>query len=125
MKHLKILTPKFFLNTIYLKVGEESWPSWLPTAAPIITIILATIAQVASVGSKIILEKDWIVVVSRNDDDRLAQINAVFRTIDLTTLSVAPLTAGLVFDFISNWAAAIFISVWNIVSVIFEYLLLK
>ena len=119
------MTPKFFLNTIYLKVGEESWPSWLPTAAPIITIILATIAQVASVGSKIILEKDWIVVVSRNDDDRLAQINAVFRTIDLTTLSVAPLTAGLVFDFISNWAAAIFISVWNIVSVIFEYLLLK
>ena len=115
----------FHISIFIFKVGESSWPTWLPTLAPIITIILADIAQVASVGSKIILEKDWIVVVSRNDDDRLAQINAVFRTIDLTTLSIAPLTAGLVFDFVSNWAAAIFIAIWNLVSVIFEYLLLK
>ena len=107
------------------QIGESYWPSWVPTLAKVVTILLADIAQVASVGSKIILEKDWIVVVSRNDEDRLAQINAVFRTIDLTTLSIAPLTAGLIFDFISNWAAAIFIAAWNLVSVIFEYLLLK
>ena len=92
---------------------------------PIITIILADIGQIASVGSKIILEKDWIVVVSRKNDDRLAQINSVFRTIDLTTFAVAPLTAGLIFDFVNNWAAAIFIASWNLVSVIFEYILLK
>ena len=29
-----------------------------------VTIILATIAQIASVGSKIVVEKDWIVVIS-------------------------------------------------------------
>ena len=29
-----------------------------------VTIVLATIAQVASVGSKIVVEKDWIVVIS-------------------------------------------------------------
>ena len=97
----------------------------MPTAVPIITIILADIAHLASVGSKIIMEKDWIIVVSKNDDDCLAQINSVFRTIHLTTLSIAPLAAGLIFDFINTWAAAIFISSWNIVSVIFEYLLLK
>lgn len=40
-------------------------------------------------------------------------------------MSLAPLSAGLVFDFISNWAAAYFIAGWNLLSVIFEYLLLK
>ena len=60
----------------------------------------------------------------RGDDDRLAKINAVFRTIDLTSLTLAPLSAGLVFDLISNYAAAYFIAGWNIVSVVFEYLLL-
>ena len=52
-------------------------------------------------------------------------MNAVFRTIDLATLSLAPLSAGLVFDFVSTSAAAYFIAAWNLVSVIFEYLLLK
>ena len=40
-------------------------------------------------------------------------------------MSLAPLSAGLVFDFISNSAAAYFIAGWNLVSVIFEYWLLK
>ena len=61
----------------------------------------------------------------RENEDRLAKINSVFRTIDLATLSLAPLSAGLVFDFISNSAAAYFIAGWNIISVIFEYCLLK
>ena len=114
------------INFIFLnQVGESSWPTWIPTLVPIVTIILADIGQIASVGSKIILEKDWIVVVSRKNDDRLAQINAVFRTIDLTAFAVAPLTAGLIFDFINNWSAAIFIASWNLISVIFEYILLK
>ena len=53
----------------------------------------------------------------RNNDDRLAKVNAVFRTIDLATLSLAPLSFGLIFDFISNSAAAYFIAAWNIISV--------
>ena len=61
----------------------------------------------------------------RDNDDRLAKVNAVFRTIDLATLSLAPLTFGLVFDFISNSAAAYFIAAWNMISVILEYWILK
>ena len=48
-----------------------------------IVIFIATLANLASVGSKIVLEKDWIVVVSNNDEERLANMNAVFRTVDL------------------------------------------
>ena len=49
----------------------------------------------------------------------------MFRTIDLTAMTLGPLTAGLVFDLGSTSAAAIFLAVWNIVSVIFECILLK
>ena len=113
------------LGLYFGQVGIEYWPSWIPDAVPIVTIILAAISQLASVGSKIVVEKDWIVVIADSNDDRLAQINAVFRTIDLTALTLSPLSAGLVFDLISNYAAAYFIAAWNVVSVIFEYLLLQ
>ena len=49
-------------------------------------ITLATLANLASVGSKIVLEKDWTVVVAMDDPDKLASMNAVLRTLDLTTL---------------------------------------
>ena len=113
------------LKTIFLKVGESSWPYWLPSLAQYMTIILATFAHLGSVGSKIMIEKDWIVVVSRNNDDRLAQINSVFTTIDLITISIGPLMAGLVFEFGDNYAAAVFIAILNVLTLIIQYLLLK
>ena len=77
-KTKRLTTAKFFLAVQNLstalscillglyfgKVGESSWPDWLPDAVPVITIFLAAIAQLASVGSKIVVEKDWIVVIS-------------------------------------------------------------
>jgi len=89
-----------------------------------VVIAIATLANLASVGSKIVLEKDWIVVVSMNDPERLASMNAVFRTIDLLTLMLSPIVGGLLFDFVGYSFAAIFIGCWNVVSVIVEYLLL-
>lgn len=112
------------LAIYFAGLGQSGWAAWLPDAVPIITILIATLAELASVGSKIVVEKDWIVVISRGDEDRLAQINAVFRTIDLTALSLAPMVAGLIFDLISSSAAAIFIAAWNLASVIIEYWLL-
>ena len=109
----------------FFKVGESSWPYWLPSLAQYMTIILATFAHLGSVGSKIMIEKDWIVVVSRNNDDRLAQINSVFTTIDLITISIGPLMAGLVFEFGDNYAAAVFIAILNVLTLIIQYLLLK
>ena len=137
-----------------------------------VVIALATLANLASVGSKIVLEKDWIVVVAMDDPERLASMNAVFRTVDLTTLGripfylrrqpksmdrcsralvyrgiqsvvdfiadnnliyiffyldlqmLAPIIGGLLFDFVGYPFAAVFIAVWNLVSVIVEYTLL-
>lgn len=75
-------------------------------------------------GSKIVVEKDWIVVIARNDNDRLATMNSVFRTIDLTCLLVSPALLGVIFDFVSDEVAAVFVAAWNIVSVVVEYALL-
>ena len=52
------------LGLYFAEYGKVHWPSWIPEAVPILTIFLATIAQLASVGSEIVVEKDWIVVIS-------------------------------------------------------------
>ena len=55
---------------------------------------------------------------------QLAKMNSVFRTIDLLCLLVAPSLAGVIFDFLSYSWAAIFIALWNILSLAVEYYLL-
>ena len=52
------------LGLYFGEVGKAYWSSWLPDIVPVITIILADIGQIASIGSKIVVEKDWIVVIS-------------------------------------------------------------
>ena len=44
-------------------------PAWLP----VVVIVLAVVADLASVGSRIAVEKDWIVVIADNDNDQLAR----------------------------------------------------
>lgn len=109
----------FFWPDLY-----ETWSDPVREAVPIVAILLAIVANLASIGSKIAVEKDWIVVISGNDNNKLASMNSVFRTIDLLCLLVAPALAGVVFDFLGNSWAAIFIGIWNIVSVMIEYGLL-
>ena len=87
-------------------------------------IVVANVANLASVGCKIVIERDWIVVIASGDESRLATMNAVFRTINLTTLVIAPAFAGIIFDFVGNSAAAATIGIWNIASVVVEYYLL-
>ncbi len=59
------------------------------------------VANLASVGSKISVEKDWVVVIAKGNKDFLAKMNSTLRTIDLLCLLVAPLLAGIVFDQVS------------------------
>ena len=70
------------------------------------------------------VEKDCIVVVAGEDESRLATMNAIFRTIDLTALVLSSTFAGIIFDFTSHAATAGVIGVWNLVSVVLEYWLL-
>ncbi|CAH1790412.1 unnamed protein product [Owenia fusiformis] len=89
-----------------------------------IVIILAVAAQLASLAYKISVEHDWIVVVAKGDKEHLASLNAAVRAIDLTSNILAPIVAGQVMTFGSMLIGAVFIAVWNIVSVFIEYYLL-
>ena len=90
----------------------------------IITISIAIVSTLASMGSKIVVEKDWIVVISGGDPDMLATMNSIFRTIDLVCLTLTPTLAGLLFTYSSYLICAIFIGIWNAISVFLEFLLL-
>ena len=91
---------------------------------PGLVILISAVANLASVGCKITIEKDWIVIMADGSEERLAQMNAVFRTIDLTCLIVAPMIAGFLFDFASTQIAAATIAAWNVLSVCLEYYLI-
>ena len=78
--------------------GSESWLPWLMGA---VAIFIAAVANLASTGSKIVVEKDWIVVIAGGDDDSLARLNMVFRTIDLVCLTATPVLAGILFSYTS------------------------
>ena len=89
-----------------------------------LTISIAIVSTLASMGSKIVVEKDWIVVIAGGEPDRLATMNSIFRTIDLVCLTLTPTLAGILFSYTSYLVCAVFIGVWNLVSVFLEFLLL-
>merc|ERR1712038_853287 len=88
------------------------------------SILFASIARLASSGVNIIIQKDWIVVIAEKDTDRLARMNSILRTIELTTYMLAPAAAGQLFTYLGFVITGVFIAAWNIVSVCLEYLLL-
>jgi len=54
----------------------------------------------------------------------LAKLNSIFRTIDLICLNLSPTLAGLLFYYTTYSFTALMILIWNILSVLVEYLLL-
>merc|ERR1711962_291259 len=102
-------------------------PQYLEAAivgVSVASIILASMARLASSGVNIIIQKDWIVVIAENDTDRLAKMNSILRTIELTTYMLAPAAAGQLFTYLGFVLTGVFIAAWNVVSVCLEYLLL-
>ena len=62
------------------------------TLVSLAAILLAALARLASCGTSIIIQKDWVVVVAGGDTELLATINSILRTIghQLTLLSTPP-----------------------------------
>lgn len=87
-------------------------------------ILLAILANLASLGCKITVEKDWIVVMTAGDETRLASMNAVFTTINLAALVLSPMFSGLLFHLANQEVVALVIGLWNIISIFIEYYLL-
>jgi len=102
--------------------GEDSVAKWSVVVA---SIALCAVAKLASAGTVILIQRDWIVVIANGDKDNLAKMNSVLRTIELTTYMVAPIVVGQLFHFAGYIFTGFFIAGWNVVSVALEYLLLN
>lgn len=89
-----------------------------------IIIIVGSIADLSSIGTKIAVEKDWVVVIAGSDKSLLASTNAILRRIDLCCKILAPILVGQIMTYISKVAGVIFLAGWNVISVFLEYYLL-
>jgi len=109
---------------IVYKSEHPEISDWWVLLVSVIAIILASVARLASSGVNIIIQKDWIVIIADHDNDKLAKMNSILRTIELTTYMLAPAAGGFLFSYIGDRGTGIFIAAWNILSVCLEYLLL-
>jgi len=91
----------------------------------VLAILFSVIANLASIGGRISMEKDWVVVICDGDSTLLSRINANVRTIDLVCNLAAPLLAGQLMYFTSHLVTSIIVGVWNLVSAVAEILLLN
>jgi len=108
----------------YKDTLDQSYQHYGVIIVSVLAIFLASVARLASSGVNIIIQKDWIVVIANNNTDKLARMNSILRTIELTTYMLAPAAGGLLLDYIGYIGTGIFIAVWNIVSVFLEFTLL-
>ncbi|XP_052766066.1 solute carrier family 40 member 1-like [Mya arenaria] len=110
---------------VYKEEIETEWPDrGLETLCYAVIIFIAVIAQLASTGNTIAVEKDWIVEICGTNTDLLAKTSAIMKSIDLITNIVAPIATGQIMTFASTEIGALFIGGWNLVSVVVEYWLL-
>merc|ERR1719234_1609388 len=91
--------------------GQAGQPTLI---VAIVAILLAAVARLASCGTNIIIQKDWIVVVAGGDTDKLATMNSILRTIELTTYAIAPAVAGCLFTILGFGLTGLVIAGWNV-----------
>ncbi|CAH1789301.1 unnamed protein product [Owenia fusiformis] len=109
---------------IYKEPIIAIWDGWLETIFQALVIIIAVLARLGNEANRISIERDWIVVVSRGNESKLASLNAVTRAIDLTTNILAPVLTGQIMTYGSTVVSAIFIAGWNMLSLVIEVWLL-
>ncbi|CAG0921500.1 unnamed protein product [Notodromas monacha] len=90
----------------------------------VIVVLIADVASLAAESQRLILERDWIVVISGQDHADLARMNSLFKSIYLIAGIAAPFLVGSVMSLLSPLTAAVFLAAWNIVSLTIEYILL-
>jgi iron-regulated transporter 1 len=82
---------------------------------------MGAIAAVASMGAKVVIHKDWVVVIASDVPDRLTQLNSNMRRIDLSCSILAPLFVGLMSSLGTAPIAVAVVAAWSFVSLFIEY----
>ena len=93
---------------------------WSPVTVAVV-IAFSSASKLASTGTTIVVQKDWLVVICDGDLDRLAAMNSVLRTVGLTTFILAPVAAGQLFSLAGYVWTGVAVAAWNLASVGLEY----
>jgi len=89
-----------------------------------VVIILACFAQLAALGDKIVIERDWVVAIARTPEE-LAKMNVVFQSIDLACDTLVTVFVGMMIDTTGLATTAVVLAFWNMASAVLEYSLLQ
>lgn len=114
----------FCAISILIYLNEITSNTYILRTLQGLIILFGSIANLAGVGEKIAVSKDWVVVVCKQDSNVLSNANALLRRIDLTVAILAPVGVGFLMTVISDLAGIVFILFWNIVTMFAEYFLL-
>jgi hypothetical protein len=123
-------------------VGLLHWPDiidgYLRLTMIVCAIILCAIWLLTNTGLKLLLTKDWIVVMCKNDCNMLASkyqllnicsliiaTNAMLVRIDLTAAIFSPIVAGLLMAHVSTEIGCILVVLWDIGTLTIQYMLLN
>nr|XP_039252320.1 solute carrier family 40 member 1-like [Styela clava] len=98
---------------------------WYLLFSKIAAVILGSIAHLAYTANRIIIEKDWIVVIADGDQALLTRLNSMLRRIDLFTKLIAPMVCGQIITLLSMTFGIAFVAGWNLISMIIEYIMLQ
>ncbi|XP_022719859.1 solute carrier family 40 member 1-like [Durio zibethinus] len=91
----------------------------------ILTNISGAIGVVSTLAGTILIEREWVVVISEGyPPGLLTAMNSIIRRIDLTCKLGAPVITGFIISFLSLEASAMTIALWATTSVWVEYWLL-
>ncbi|KAI9768926.1 MAG: hypothetical protein M1840_004522 [Geoglossum simile] len=94
-----------------------------PTVKAINLILLATLScieKLCSIMNLVSIERDWVVIISRNNKSDLQVLNSQMRRIDLFCKLLGPLVIGFL-DGFSTKIAVLTTFGWNVASVVTEY----
>lgn len=92
----------------------------------ILVNLFGGLSALSALATNIAVERDWVLAVAEGQRiATLTELNSAMRGIDLTCKLMAPVLVGMIMSFVSVLAAAILLCVWNIVSIGFEYYLLR
>ncbi|KAL8517147.1 hypothetical protein ACS0TY_015384 [Phlomoides rotata] len=105
----------------------HSMPSNYATFIPLLVLIniSGAVAMLSTLAGTILIEREWVVVISEGESPGvLTKMNSTIRRIDLTCKLFAPVVSGFIISFVSLTASAVFLALWNVVSVCLQYWLL-
>ncbi|ORX92577.1 hypothetical protein K493DRAFT_225311, partial [Basidiobolus meristosporus CBS 931.73] len=89
-----------------------------------VILVLGMVLKVMLMATNIAVEKDWVVIIANKDEELLTQLNTSMRRIDLICKLVAPLLVACLTAVGTTIFAVIFIGVWNVISMVLEYVLI-